>query len=68
MKIAFLGNFTIDLVAKEFKKDFMSQDRVRFYGAVVDVIVTRLGKDHALAKHLQEVFNKYKAFLKSIYN
>ena len=50
-----------------FKSDFEPQDRVRFSGAVVEVIVRRLGKDHLLALRLQEVFNDYKIFLEKMY-
>jgi len=54
--------------AEEFQKDFKSEDRTRFYSGIVDVIVKRLGKEHELAIHLQEVFNNYKIFLKNVYN
>ncbi len=50
-----------------FKRDFEPQDRTRFYGAVVDTLIGRLGKDHALSRHLQEVFNNYKTFLERVY-
>lgn len=50
-----------------YKKDFVSKDRAMFYGSVVEVIVSRLGKDHELAVQLQEMFDKYKDFLKKVY-
>ena len=67
-----IHNFTSIIEAykdkeEEFKKDFKQVDRIRSYEAVVNVIVKRLGKEHQLAKHLQEVFNNYKVFLESIY-
>jgi len=52
---------------ERYKKDFVSKDRILFYGSVVEVIVRRLGKEHQLALRLQEVFDKYKAFLESVY-
>lgn len=53
---------------KEFKKDFVLQDRIRFYGAVVDIITKRLGDKHSLVVRLQEVFNDYKVFLEKVYS
>lgn len=51
-----------------YKKDFVSKDRVLFYGSVVEVIARRLGDNHPLSVRLQEMFNSYKDFLKSVYN
>lgn len=53
---------------ERYKKDFVSKDRVLFYGSVVEVIVRRLGNDNELAVRLQEVFDTYKTFLESVYN
>ncbi len=52
---------------EEFKKDFKSEDRIHFYGGVVEAIVKRLGEDHELSRHLQEVFLTYKTFLEKVY-
>lgn len=51
-----------------FKKNFEPQDRIRFYGAIVEIITKRLGKSSAIVKRLQEVFDNYKAFLERINN
>ena len=51
-----------------FKKDFSSEDRIRFYEAIVEVIEKRLGAEHALVQKLKETFSRYKTFLVDVYN
>lgn len=54
--------------AYEFKRDFKSADRLKFYTHVVDTITEGLGKGEPIVEELNAVFNQYRIFLKKVYN
>ncbi|MEX0652316.1 MAG: HD domain-containing protein [Candidatus Paceibacterota bacterium] len=53
--------------ADNFKKDFTSADRLRFYENVVAVINHGLGEKEPIVTELNIVFTRYRIFLEKVY-